>query len=252
MEGAKQHLIVAAYGGGRNPVDLVHRDLKPENIVVLRQQPLSLKILDFGIAKLLDPNDWVQLTVTGMVVGTPMFIAPEQAKGDKEQIGPRTDIYSMGVMLYMMLAGEPPFVDEALGLLLARHIKDPPPPLLERRPELPAAVAQVVHRCLEKDPQQRFGSARELSEAYMQASGVGPEGEDTIYDDALPAGMPTPAADLPPSALTGPESLTPPPILAPTPRKRYSPRHMLVFGLAGGVISLIFLLVALATYFLSA
>ncbi len=244
---------------------VVHRDLKPENIIVLREQPLSLKILDFGIAKLLDPNDWVKLTLTGVVLGTPLFIAPEQALGDQELVGPGTDIYSLGVVLYTMLAGAPPFESEALGLLLAQHIKEPPPSLHQRRPDLPRAVTEVVHRCLEKDPERRFGSARELAEAYRQALGgldVLDELDrlDTVFDVALQAEMSTPTADLPAFSPAGPEPLTlpltppltPPPILTPTTRKPYSSRHVLVVGLAGGATLLMFVLVALMTYLLSA
>jgi serine/threonine-protein kinase len=151
---------------------VVHRDLKPENIFIAGQRPLSIKILDFGIAKLLTPGDWVDLTVTGMVLGTPMFIAPEQALGAKESIGPATDLYSLGVILYWMLCGDPPFETEALGLLLAKHIKDSPPPLLERQPDLPPAVAALVHRCLEKEPARRPASARALAWAFREAVGA--------------------------------------------------------------------------------
>jgi eukaryotic-like serine/threonine-protein kinase len=240
---------------------VVHRDLKPENIIILRERPLSLKLIDFGIAKLVDPNDWVQLTVTGMVMGTPLFIAPEQAMGDRARVGPRTDIYSLGVVLYAMLAGAPPFETEALGLLLAQHIKDPPPPLLERRPELSPAVAQVVHRCLEKDPAARFDSAQALAEAYLQALGGGLEGseqrggQDTVCDERPPAHMPPPAmgslSDLGAATIVDAEPFTPPPVLSPaTPTRRWS-REMLAIGLAGGAILLIFVLLALTAYLVS-
>jgi serine/threonine protein kinase len=261
---------------------VVHRDLKPENIIVLREQPLSLKILDFGIAKLLDPGDWVKLTATGMVLGTPLFIAPEQALGDLPRIGPQTDIYSLGVVLYTMLAGDPPFYDTSPGLLLARHIKDPAPSLLERQPGLSPAVAQVVHRCLEKDPQRRYRSALELCEAYLAALGpedignlntvcavdTGRSGPDTIceasapeldtvVDHVPPADMVTDDVEalpftgsLPLSGLEPytPDPLTPLPLVSPDGKRRRRMRNLIALGLAGGAIVLIIVLMAVTAY----
>jgi serine/threonine protein kinase len=148
---------------------VIHRDLKPANIFIQRTEPLALKVLDFGISKLLDSKEWGRLTATGVVLGTPLFIAPEQALGDTGRVGPRTDLYSLGVILYSMLCGEPPFVDVALGTLLAMHINDPPPPLVDRHPGVPVEVARVVHRCLEKDPERRPRSARDLAAEFSAA-----------------------------------------------------------------------------------
>jgi serine/threonine-protein kinase len=265
---------------------VVHRDLKPENIYITGQQPLSLKILDFGIAKLLDPGDWVDLTVTGMVLGTPMFIAPEQALGAKESIGPATDLYSLGVILYWMLCGGPPFETEALGLMLAMHIKDPPPPLLERQPDLPPAVAALVHRCLEKEPARRPASARALARAFREAVGgqlpvtgphrrsrftgpqrrqlpTGPQpqptpagGEhDTLVDD--PAAGDTLVDDelpLVPDQVRAPppaEPPTPPPILQPAPAASRRTMQLFFVGLGVGSLLLIVALLVLTFYLLS-
>jgi serine/threonine protein kinase len=151
--------------------NVIHRDLKPENIYVLRSSRLLLKVIDFGIAKLLDNTEFLDLTATGIAIGTPMFIAPEQAMGDKTAICPQTDIYSLGVILYLMLCGSPPFTSEGVGILLTNHIRDTPPPLSQRG--VPEAVAQVVHRCLEKDPAHRFESARDLDDAYLRAVSYG-------------------------------------------------------------------------------
>jgi eukaryotic-like serine/threonine-protein kinase len=148
---------------------VVHRDLKPENIFVLDRQPLSMKVLDFGIAKVIEGHEGGGLTSTGMVMGTPLFIAPEQAAGQLERISPRTDLYSLGVILFWMLTGRPPFVQEIIPLLLAQHIEDPPPPIDTLEPSVPVRIARLVNQCLEKDPLQRPASARELALAWAGA-----------------------------------------------------------------------------------
>jgi serine/threonine protein kinase len=130
---------------------------------------MTLKVLDFGIAKMLDPDEWVTLTATGAIVGTPMFIAPEQAIANKELIGPQTDLYSLGVILYAMLCGEPPFSRGGVGVLLTCHVKDPPPPLREKAPEVNRAVARLIHRCLEKEPERRPPSALHLAADFAAA-----------------------------------------------------------------------------------
>jgi serine/threonine protein kinase len=151
---------------------VVHRDLKPENIFVLSGRPLAIKVLDFGIAKLLDPDEFLNLTATGVAIGTPMFIAPEQAMGDKHNISPQTDLYSLGVVLYAMLCGVPPFQSEGIGSLLVMHINEPPPPLLGRAPHLPGEIAELVHRCLEKDPARRPRSAAAVARDFELALGA--------------------------------------------------------------------------------
>jgi serine/threonine protein kinase len=175
---------------------VVHRDLKPDNVFVLRGEALTLKLLDFGIAKLLDPEEWVNLTVTGTVLGTPLYMAPEQAMGRRELIGPQTDLYALGVIVYTMLCGDPPFFNEAVGPLMMHHVEDPPPPLREREPGVPEAVARLVHRCLEKEPARRPASARQLAVDFAEAvseaeaaptvfwreSPSQPEARDTVVD----------------------------------------------------------------------
>jgi serine/threonine protein kinase len=204
---------------------VVHRDLKPENVFVVREQPLLLKLFDFGIAKLMDPNEWLNLTVTGVAIGTPMFISPEQAMGDKARIGPHTDIYSLGVILYMMLCGEPPFASETIGVLLARHIQDPPPPLLEREPSVPAVVARLVHRCLEKEPELRPASPLELARAYTAALA-------TVDPGPAPRSRPAPGGpDLEPTVARRPPrrpSVEPEP--EPTLPRRPARRHVAPSG----------------------
>ncbi len=149
--------------------EVVHRDLKPENIFVLDRQPLTLKLLDFGLAKMLDPEAGNHKTATGMVMGTPLTIAPEQAAGQPDAICAQTDLYSLGVILYWMLAGRPPFHDKATALLLAKHISEPPPPLAEAVSGLPSVIVSLVERCLEKRPQDRPGSATAIARDFAAA-----------------------------------------------------------------------------------
>ena len=166
---------------------VIHRDLKPENVFLLDRQPLTIKLLDFGIAKLLEVEQGSGLTSAGMVMGTPLFIAPEQALGQPELISPRTDIYSLGVMFYWMLAGRPPFEHEATAILLAMHIRDAPPPLCDVEPSVPAEVAALVARCLEKEPQRRPASAAQLAQdlaAAVAGSTVAPAVQSTKQPSA--------------------------------------------------------------------
>jgi hypothetical protein len=96
-------------------------------------------------------------------------MAPEQAAGQRDRVGPRTDLYSVGVIVYWMLSGQPPFNNPSLALLLASHIQTPPPPLRTLVPGVPPGVGEVVHRCLEKEPERRYASADELARAFAGA-----------------------------------------------------------------------------------
>ena len=149
---------------------IIHRDLKPENIFVLNRDPMNIKLLDFGIAKLQHQGmGGITLTQTGMVMGTPLYIAPEQASGEVNKIGPQTDIYSLGVIIYWMISGKPPFFDETPALLLAKHISEEVTPIREVFPSVPAAVADVVERCLAKTPGDRHASANDLRRRFAEA-----------------------------------------------------------------------------------
>jgi len=182
---------------------VVHRDLKPQNIFVLEGSELRVKILDFGIAKLLETDQEGGMTTTGMVMGTPLFISPEQAAGQSQSIGPHSDIYSLGVMLFRMLSGRHPFEGKVASLLLASHIQTMPPQLREVIPAVPEDVAQVVHRCLEKHPARRPTSAAQIASLFAHAIG----------QPADPS-LEMRAATLPPELAhtemspTGPQSLT--------------------------------------------
>jgi len=177
---------VAAALDAAHRLGLVHRDIKPANIALVRHGEGSddpserVKVLDFGIAKLKEAHleeSRVQhetLTGTGMVIGTPAYMSPEQAKGLKgEQFDGRSDLYSLGVVAYQMLTGDLPLkADSTLELLMA-HINTPPKPIQEVRPDLkvPAAVATVVMRCLEKNRQLRPACGQALVDEIDLASG---------------------------------------------------------------------------------
>jgi serine/threonine-protein kinase len=143
---------------------IIHRDIKPDNVFLTRapgpnggEPAIVTKVLDFGIAKMLREEQGVSAleTQAGTVFGTPRYMSPEQAQG--KPLDARSDLYSLGVILYQMLAGRPPFEDEDAVVVMARHIKSPPPPFSESAPDLqiPGALEGVVRRALSKDPDDR-------------------------------------------------------------------------------------------------
>jgi serine/threonine protein kinase len=146
---------------------VIHRDLKPDNVFVVSEDPAHLKVFDFGVAKLLDHGE--RLTATGIMVGTPLYFAPEQAMGQAEHICAQTDLYALGVMMYGMLTGEFPFYSQATAQLVLQHVSEMPPPLRKRAPGVPDGVAKVVHWCLEKEPARRPMSAMALAIAFSAA-----------------------------------------------------------------------------------
>ena len=162
--------IVAALDAAHQE-SIVHRDLKPDNIFVVQKGNAKLvKVLDFGIAKLLEPGlDNQHGTRTGMIMGTPMYMSPEQAAGQNEKISSRTDIYALGVIIYQMLSGCLPLQAPSTAQLLAMHITEPPTPLSEVTQGLPEGVCGAVERCLAKEPEDRWASTVEFLDAFKQA-----------------------------------------------------------------------------------
>jgi len=150
---------------------IAHRDLKPENIFLVFDEDAGVfpKLLDFGIAKLLgDSVPGMHKTRSGMPMGTPLYMSPEQCRG--KNIDHRTDIYSFGVMVHELLAGRPPFDADTAVDLLIKHTAEPPPPLSSVAPDLPAALDNPILRMLEKDPAKRPASLGEAMEALNAAA----------------------------------------------------------------------------------
>jgi WD40 repeat protein len=137
-----------------------HRDLKPSNILLdTSGQP---RVTDFGLAKLM--NGDAELTITGQVLGSPNYMAPEQAAGKNSDRTAQADIYSLGAILYDLLTGRPPFEGETLPYLLARVQNDEPIPPRRLNPDVPLDLQTICLKCLEKEPARRYASARELAE----------------------------------------------------------------------------------------
>jgi serine/threonine protein kinase len=139
---------------------IVHRDLKPSNIMLNER---GVSVLDFGIAKVLtasaDVTKTHATTESGLIIGTPRYMSPEQCMG--RQVGTASDLYSVGVLVYEMLSGEPPFTDQLQSAVLVRQATAAPPPLMARCPEVPRRLAMAAHTLLAKNPSDRPQSARE-------------------------------------------------------------------------------------------
>jgi eukaryotic-like serine/threonine-protein kinase len=149
---ALQMARALAFAHGRG---LIHRDVKPQN--VLLNADGQAKMTDFGIARSVDVQG---VTITGTVLGTSEYIAPEQARG--QRVDAQTDVYSLGVVLYELLVGGVPYEGETFVTVALKHVNEPVPPVLERRPELPPRVALAVERAMAKSPDERFSSMQEL------------------------------------------------------------------------------------------
>jgi serine/threonine-protein kinase len=139
---------------------IVHRDLKPGNILLTRDG--TPKVTDFGLARRLEGDGG--LTLSGTPMGTPSYMAPEQARGEKKAIGPATDVYALGAILYEMLTGRPPFRAESATATLQQVVTDEPVPPARLNPQVPRDLATICLKCLEKDPAKRYRSAAALAD----------------------------------------------------------------------------------------
>ncbi|MEA2958922.1 MAG: eukaryotic-like serine/threonine-protein kinase [Alphaproteobacteria bacterium] len=143
-----------SYAHNRN---VIHRDIKPDNIIIDDETGRAM-VTDFGIARALTDSGDSRLTATGMAIGTPAYMSPEQSAGDSAIDG-RSDLYSLGVVGYQMLCGQPPFVANNTPSMLVKHLSEKPIPVDERWPDLPQDLSRAVMMCLEKDPADRFPNA---------------------------------------------------------------------------------------------
>jgi HAMP domain-containing protein len=146
---------------------IVHRDIKPGNIVRLKGTQ-TIKVTDFGIAHM-ESTSSEQRTRVGDVLGTPQYMSPEQTQGDK--LDGRSDLFSVGIVLYQMLTGQRPFLGDSLVALAMKIAKEDPPPIEKLRPDVPSALRRVVERCLAKSPDRRFQTGKELSDALTRVLG---------------------------------------------------------------------------------
>jgi eukaryotic-like serine/threonine-protein kinase len=164
---------------------IVHRDIKPENILLTRSG--EVKVADFGLARVVGQEQGLHLTQAGVTLGTPLYMSPEQVEG--KSLDPRSDIYSLGVTCYHLLTGRPPFRADTALALAVQHLRTPPEPLAELRPDLPADLCRIVHKMLEKDPRARFQSAADLlRELRTLAQDLGDDGQWPEGLDLWPAG----------------------------------------------------------------
>ena len=153
---------------------VVHRDLKSDNIMLLDTMSGDhAKVLDFGIAKINEPEnrDTGSLTAPNLVIGTPQYMSPEQCSQETE-IDSRSDIYSLGVILYEMLVGHVPFTADSPTMVMMKHLQEPVPSVLDERKDLPASVGRVIARAMAKLPGSRYQNVAELVEDLMIASGT--------------------------------------------------------------------------------
>ncbi len=150
--------------------EILHRDLKPDNLYVSRHKGKDhVTVLDFGIAKLVGDQSMETITRTGMICGTPQYLAPEQALGNPAV--PASDLYSLGIVFYEMLAGMPPFQETTPMKVLLKHLNEQPVPVRVKNPqvEVPVAIEGFLQRALEKTPEARFGNVREFRKALRSA-----------------------------------------------------------------------------------
>lgn len=197
---------------------IIHRDLKPANLMVVDPDTPyeKIKVMDFGLAKLLDAPSLQQVSATGMdfAVGTPGYICPEQVRGDP--VDHRGDLYSVGVIIFEMLTGRQPFSGASTMDILIAHATEPPPSFeaIGARAWVPPSIESVVMACLAKDPAQRPQSARDLAERYETALAH----EEAVIESEVPQGHPkasaTPGADSP--VATGPKAAPPKPATDPS------------------------------------
>jgi serine/threonine-protein kinase len=192
---------------------VIHRDIKPDNILLDAGDGRAL-VTDFGIARAVDETTGTRLTATGVAIGTPAYMSPEQCAGDRAIDG-RSDLYALGVVGYQMLSGAPPFTGSSTPALLVKQISEAPVPLRDRRADVPEQLARVIMKLLAKAPQDRFADATALVAAL----------------DGAPVADPMPSRASAPSAAqpSFPAPPTPAPFQAPVAMPAPSPAYVSAF-----------------------
>ncbi len=173
--------LAAAHGKG-----IVHRDLKPDNVFLIKRAGSSdyVKVLDFGMARLRPELGGVGATQSGALIGTPAYMSPEQARGEK--VGPPADIYALGVVLFHMLTGQLPFSAESLTMMLIAIVQEAPPKVHALAKDLPAPLVDLVDRCLAKDPAQRPADMATLRRELLESVGLPVETAQSIAGTQSP------------------------------------------------------------------
>ena len=176
--------------GATHRAGIVHRDIKPDNVILEGLQGTAL-LMDFGIAKSVQDSN-ATATVSGLVMGTPTYMSPEQATGDGE-VDHRSDIYSLGVLAYHMLTGRPPFVGATSHSVIAGHVTDRATPIRKLNPSVPKIMADAVEKCLAKNAEDRFQStgdlARELESVVFASDAEPPAPKRANYAMPFFAGV---------------------------------------------------------------
>ena len=169
---------------------VVHRDVKPDNVLIDKESGRAM-VTDFGIARAAESGS--RLTQTGIAVGTPAFMSPEQATGDRDIDG-RSDVYSLGVVGYLMLAGRLPFEATTTPAMLMKHVSETPMPIRVMRPDAPLALVEILERCLAKRPQDRWDHSLQLRDALrkVQRDGSLHTGAHRAFAAQLPPAAPVP------------------------------------------------------------
>jgi len=219
--------------GAAHAAGIVHRDLKPENLYMIRDPGAPggerLKILDFGIAKLGDDAPDRIRTRTGAVLGTPVYMSPEQCDG-ASRVDHRADIYALGCVAFHLIAGRPPFDLPGIGAIISAHLREPPPLLSSLVTGLPAGVDELIDRCLAKSPEDRFATMFELQQAcdavLAQITGV----NASTFSASQPVAVPRTVTDDAPRATLGGSSGE---LIATSPRRRLG-SWIVLAALAGG------------------
>jgi hypothetical protein len=201
-------------------LSIIHRDIKPDNIL-LEGTRGRVMVTDFGIAKALSSTSGATLTGAGVAIGTPAFMSPEQAAGEREIDG-RSDVYSLGVVSFQMLTGELPFSAPTVAGILMKQITEPAPDIRTRRPDVPDDLALAVSRCLEKDPENRWPSADALRRSLESRTVSGYRPTGTSFKGQRPlAATRRPGAT---AAGPGPAGMERRPVLGPAPEPRAEKR----------------------------